>query len=402
VRIAVVFDADPLAGGGFHDSLSATLLVSRVKTPDQYEFIYYTLSEENAKAAKAAGLNTKFLKFGRKERLVHKLRKNLTLNRWFQKLGICKPLDEQFKRDKIDLVYLTGPNPLSIFLEELNFILPVWDLCHRDHPEFPEVRERFEFDSRENFLRTALPKASAVIAESPFGRDALVRRYGLDPEKVYYIWKPASSRIIQLEGKIDFDPRKFAGLPEEAKFIFYPSQFWPHKNHRLIIEALAEVRNSHGLEIYAIFCGSDCGNLQNILSYAKKNGVGNLIRHVGFAKDEQMPCYYKNSIALVMPSYFGPTNMPPVEAFSLGTPVVVADLPGFRDQVGDAALLINPSDPKALSEIIIKLTEHDELRENLIMKGRERLHLFSDEERLKTLKIIFDNFARKRALWTFD
>lgn len=402
MRIAVIFDADPLAGGGFHDSLSATLLVSRVKIPDQYEFIYYTLSEENAKAAKAAGLNTRFLKFGRKERLVHKLRKNLTLNRWFQKLGICKPLDEQFKRNKIDLVYFTGPNPLSIFLEELNFILPVWDLCHRDHPEFPEVREQLEFDSRENFLRTTLPKATAVIAESPFGRDALVRRYGLDPEKVHYIWKPASSRIIQLEGKIDFDPRKFAGLPQEAEFIFYPSQFWPHKNHRLIIEALAEVKNSHGLEIYAIFCGSDCGNLQNILSFAEKNGVGNLIRHVGFAKDEHMPCYYQNSIALIMPSYFGPTNMPPVEAFSLGTPVVVADLPGFRDQVGDAALLVNPHDPKQLSQIIIKLSKQDETREKLILKGKERLHLFSDEEKLKTLRKIFVNYARKQALWKFD
>jgi len=402
VRIAVVFEANPLVGGGFHDSLSATLLVSRIKNQDEYEFLYYTLSEENAKAAKTAGLNTKFLKFGGKERLVHKFRKNLTLNRWFQKLGICKPLDEQFKRNKIDLVYFTGPNPLSLFLEELNFILPVWDLCHRDHPEFPEVREQFEFDSRENFLRTALPKATAVIAESPFGRDALVRRYGLDPEKVHYIWKPASSRIIQLEGKIDFDPRKFAGLPKEAKFIFYPSQFWPHKNHRLIIEALADVKNSHGLEIYAIFCGSDCGNLQNILSFAEKNGVGNLIRHVGFAKDEHMPSYYQNSIALIMPSYFGPTNMPPVEAFSLGTPVVVADLPGFRDQVGDAALLVNPHDPKELSQIIVKLSKDDKVCANLILKGKGRLHLFSDKERLKTLKIIFDNFARKRALWTFD
>ena len=402
MRIAVVFDADQLTGGGFHDSLSTTLLVSRIKNSDGHKFVYYTLSVENAKATKAEGISTRILKFGRKERIVHKLRKNLTLNRWFNKLGICKPLDEQFKRDKIDLVYFTGPNPLSLFLEELNFILPVWDLCHRDHPEFPEVRAQFEFDSRENFLRATLPKATAVIAESPFGRDALVRRYGLDPEKVHYIWKPASSRIIQLDGMTDFDPRKFAGLPKEAKFIFYPSQFWPHKNHRLIIDALADVKNTHGLEIYAIFCGSDCGNLKNILSYSQHNRVENLIRYVGFAPDEHIPHYYRESVALVMPSFFGPTNMPPVEAFSFGTPVVIADLPGFRDQVGDAALLVNPHDPKELSQIIIKLSKQDETREKLILKGKERLHLFSDEEKLKTLRKIFVNYARKQALWKFD
>lgn len=402
MRIAVVFEANPLAGGGFHDSFSATLLVSRIENPESFEFVYYSLSEENALSAQEAGLTVKLLKFGRKQKLVHKLRRRLTLNRWFEKLGICKPLDEQFKKDKIDLVYFTGPNPLCLFLEELNYILPVWDLCHRDHPEFPEVRERFEFDARENFLRTSLPKATAVIAESPFGQKALIRRYGLDPEKVHYIWKPPSSRIIELEGKIEFDPRKFAGIPEEAIFIFYPSQFWPHKNHRLIIDALADIKNSHGLEIYAIFCGSDCGNLQPILSYAKKIGVENLICHVGFAPDEHMPSYYKESLALIMPSYFGPTNMPPVEAFSFGTPVVVADLPGFRDQVGDAALLVNPHDPKALSQIIVKLSKDDKVCANLILKGKERLLMFSDEERLKTLRAIFEKFARKRSLWTFE
>ena len=53
---------------------------------------------------------------------------------------------------------------------------------------------------------------------------------------------------------------------------------------------------------------------------------------------------------MVMPSYFGPTNMPPLEAFAMKTPVVVSDLPGIRDQVGEAALLVEPENPKALSE----------------------------------------------------
>jgi glycosyltransferase involved in cell wall biosynthesis len=403
VRIAVVFEANPLAGGGFHDSLSATLLVSRVKNSDGYVFIYYTLSKGNAAAAKAAGLNTKILKFGRKERLVHKLRKNLTFNRWFQKLGILKPIDEQFNRDKIDLVYFTGPNPLCLFLEQLNYILPVWDLCHRDHPEFPEVRERFEFESRENFLRTALPKATAVIAESPFGRKSLIRRYGLDPEKVHFVWKPPSSKIISLEkSSSDFNPRLHLKIPKEAHFIFYPAQFWAHKNHRLIIEALCSLRKNHNLEIFAIFCGSDCGNLEPVLDYSMKLGVSHLIKYVGFAPDEHIPQYYKESLALVMPSCFGPTNMPPIEGFVLGTPVIVADLPGFKDQVGDAGELVNPYDHKDLTKKLLKLLTEPDYRQELIRKGKKRANLFSDFERLKTLELIFKQFENKHSLWTFD
>ena len=45
-----------------------------------------------------------------------------------------------------------------------------------------------------------------------------------------------------------------------------------------------------------------------------------------------------------MPSYFGPTNMPPMEAFAIGTPVVVSDLPGFNEQIGNAGLQIEPTD----------------------------------------------------------
>ena len=59
-----------------------------------------------------------------------------------------------------------------------------------------------------------------------------------------------------------------------------------------------------------------------------------------------MASLYKESIALVMPSYFGPTNIPPLEAFNLGVPVLYSDLPGLKDQVGDAALLLDLNKPK--------------------------------------------------------
>ena len=48
---------------------------------------------------------------------------------------------------------------------------------------------------------------------------------------------------------------------------------------------------------------------------------------------------YTEALALVMPTYFGPTNLPPLEAFQTGTPVLYSDLPGMREQVGDAAIM---------------------------------------------------------------
>ena len=92
--------------------------------------------------------------------------------------------------------------------------------------------------------------------------------------------------------------------------------------------------------------------------------------------------------------------MPPVEAFILGTPVIVANLPGFEDQVGNAGILIDPSDPVSLSDAILSLAKNKAYRQELIKRGKKRSDLFSDFERLKTLRSIFDAYARKRRAWT--
>jgi len=127
-----------------------------------------------------------------------------------------------------------------------------------------------------------------------------------------------------------------------------------------------------------------------------------LIKYVGFVPDEKMPAYYMNSLALVMPSYFGPSNMPPLEAFELETPVIVSDLPGIRDQVGEAALLVAPDKAESLANAIQRLLNEPDLRNYLVKKGIDRLSQFSDEDRISTLRQIFDNFKLKRLTWSID
>ena len=56
----------------------------------------------------------------------------------------------------------------------------VWDLAHRDDPEFPEVRWGNHFEERENHYRTTLPRAVAVIVDSEVGKDNVVKMSQLD------------------------------------------------------------------------------------------------------------------------------------------------------------------------------------------------------------------------------
>ena len=110
--------------------------------------------------------------------------------------------------------------------------------------------------------------------------------------------------------------------------------------------------------IDVIFSGGDKGNKKNILNYAKKLGINNRIIFTGFIPNEDLANIYKMSLALVMPTFFGPTNIPPLEAFKIGTPVIYPDLDGLKDQIQDAGLLVDLHDPETLSTSVLELIEN--------------------------------------------
>jgi len=151
----------------------------------------------------------------------------------------------------------------------------------------------------------------------------------------------------------------------------------------------------------AVFSGSDKGNLKYILDYAKKLNVEDLINYIGFAPNEEIYYLYKQSLALVMPSYFGPTNIPPLEAYTIGTPVIYSDLDGLREQVEGAALLCDLNNSGHLAEHLELLINSSEKRVELIESGYKRLKELQKYSIDQTLIKIFDDYSVKLKCWKF-
>ena len=101
------------------------------------------------------------------------------------------------------------------------------------------------------------------------------------------------------------------------------------------------------------------------------------------------------SLALVMPTFFGPTNIPPLEAFKIGTPVIYPDLVGLKDQIQDSGLLVDLHDPETLSNSILELIENNDLRKNLINKGYKMSMKLENINRISTLNDILKNYLIK-------
>jgi len=78
-----------------------------------------------------------------------------------------------------------------------------------------------------------------------------------------------------------------------------------------------------------------------------------------------------------MPTFFGPTNIPPLEAWHFRRPVITSDIPGMREQIGDAGLLVDPRLPQALAEAMQRLWRDEALCSELVARGEQRLASFN-------------------------
>jgi glycosyltransferase involved in cell wall biosynthesis len=257
-------------------------------------------------------------------------------------------------------------------------------------PAFPEVRSTgWTWENREAHYRRWLPPAAYVITGASALSEDLSRCYGISPRRI---------RVLPLVA-----PTRNASAREQSSgkpFLFYPAQFWPHKNHVGLLHALKEVREKHGLDLDLVLCGSDKGNLSYIRETVAALGLQSSVRILGFVPDDELTALYQGATALVFPSFFGPDNLPPLEAMQLGCPVIAADVPGAHEQLGDAALLVDPRNPTDIASAIARLVRDSQLRDTLVARGRERVARWQPKDYAAGIVRIVDEFETESRCWS--
>ena len=292
----------------------------------------------------------------------------------------------------VDLILYTVP--LGIVLEAgIPFVLAVHDLQHRLHPEFPEVSADGEWEYREHLFRNGIGEATLILTDSEVGKEDVLSLYGdlIEAERVAVLpFLPATPAAVRLEDRRRV--RRAYSLPE--RYLFYPAQLWPHKNHLRLVEGLGALARD-GLVVDLVLVGSRSGRIREsawteLVARAQELGMGNRVRHLGYVAAKDMPALYAEAVALVMPTFFGPTNIPILEAWGLGCPVLTSDIRGVREQAGDAAVLADPTSVEEIAEGIRRLWLDDGLRTRLAARGHERLGLYGREDYARRLNAILD------------
>ena len=113
--------------------------------------------------------------------------------------------------------------------------------------------------------------------------------------------------------------------------------------------------------MFILFTSKKDLEYKNIYNYVLKNNLQKNVKFTGYISTKQLAVFYSSARALVMPTFFGPTNIPPIEAFNYGCPVLISDIFASREQCRNSALYFNPNEINQIADKIKDIWLNDEL-----------------------------------------
>jgi glycosyltransferase involved in cell wall biosynthesis len=247
------------------------------------------------------------------------------------------------------------------------------DIQHLHIPEYYPPRT---YAHRERFYRLFCENATRVPVASSWIKRDLVEQYGLPESKVSVVpLAPPLSEYRSVSDQVIEQTRQAFDLPES--FLFFPAQTWPHKNHRRLCKALAEIRDGQLIEIPLVCAGRQNEYFPRIREAIDDYELEDQVSFLGFVSSERLQALYRLATGLVMPTEFEAASFPIWEAFLSETPVACSHVTSLPEQVGDAALLFDPTELPAIKSALLRLWTDEDCRQTLRERGKKRMKDFS-------------------------
>ncbi len=266
-------------------------------------------------------------------------------------------------------------------------ICVVHDLQYQVYPEFFRSEERAV---RDRDFRRAVETADRIVTVSEYVRGTVLESSDLDPSRVVAIHNGLAQRLPEID-----DDRVDEILAEHdlerGRFLLYPANFWPHKNHRMLLVAFGRLRHRHpDSDLRLVLTGAERPDPGPLVDAARDMGLGDAVVIPGFVSTEELAALMRSCLALIFPSLYEGFGIPLVEAMACGRPVLASNVASIPEVAGDAALLFDPRKPEEITAAIESLLDEPDLATALGEKGPAHANRIANVERMARayLKVI--------------
>lgn len=264
---------------------------------------------------------------------------------------------------------------------DFHHTMVVHDIIPKLFPEYlGKISRRIHWEAIERGIR----KAHHLVAISESTKQDVMKYLSIPEEKITVAYPGLSSVFDEVcsDEKLEAILRQY---DLQKGYLYHGGGFEIRKNGEGLLRAYRELRIYHeekGLETPMLVMSGRVFEKSNPLATDVEGlvatlGLSEWVRILGFVPEEDLPALYRGAAVFVYPSLYEGLGLPPIEAMSQGTPVIVSKESSLPEACGDAASYVDPRSTTELVEKIAELLSDEHLREDLRRKGFEQVRKFS-------------------------
>ena len=266
---------------------------------------------------------------------------------------------------RVDVVH--GPNYVVPPARRAATLMTIHDLTFHHHPEM-STRDTLQYPG---LIDRALRRGAWVHTESRFVAEEIRDHYSVDPERIVVV-------PLGVSALPDASPRRGQELAGGDRYVAAIGTVEPRKDLPLLVDAFDRLAGDDP-ELRLVIAGPDGWGADALAERIERSPHRDRIVRLGWVSDEDRSALLRGARVLAYPSRYEGFGFPPLEAMSVGTPVVTTAVGALPEVVGDAATMVEPADADALAGAIDTLLDGGPERDRLIGAGRDRAAHFSWE-----------------------
>lgn len=318
-----------------------------------------------------------------------------------KKLWTLIGLSKKLFNNKNNLDVFFSPTHYSPFTFLCPSVVAILDVSYL---HFPNMFNRRDLYQLKLWGRYSISKAKKIITISESSKSDIIKKYKVSSSEVAVVY-PGTKPEMSLESNMNIeDLKQKFGISN--KYILFVGTLQPRKNIVRLIEAFSKVvqnysssersesrsqfstsSNNKGLDL--VIVGKKGWMFDDILNAPKKFDIADRVRFLHEVTDGDLPSFYKNAVMFVLPSLYEGFGLPVLEAMKYGCPVITSNISSLPEAGGDAALYVDPNNTDDIASKMRKLLEDENLRKELIAKGKKQIEKFSWEKSAKeTLAVL--------------
>ena len=255
---------------------------------------------------------------------------------------------------------------------------------------FPRSHTRLQRLYLELSTRWSAAAAHRIIAVSRHTAADLQRFYGVPEAKIRVIHEAPVPRATGPGPETD-------AAPAYARpFALYVGTIQPRKNLLRLIDAYAQLAQRREIGWDLVLAGRRGWLSQEYERHAAARGLADRVHFPGYLPDAAVAALMRKALFFAFPSLFEGFGLPVLEAQTTGVAVICAKNSALPEIAGDAALLVDPENVDEIAAAMLRLSQDENLRQELIAKGYENVKRFSWEKAARETLAVLEEAAAKK------